>query len=89
MQTAYVCDCRWHNITAGAAFYYIGAGSVVRFFMDNEAIIAYGTRFLRNMIFPPIPQPTKQPHQYHNCCNRQHKLRNKLRISQEKYEEYF
>ena len=24
-----------------------GAGSVVRFFMDNEAIIAYGTRFLR------------------------------------------
>lgn len=34
-------------ITAGAAFYYIGAGSVVRFFMDNEAIIAYGTRFLR------------------------------------------
>lgn len=34
-------------ITVGAAFYYIGAGSVVRFFMDNEAIIAYGTRFLR------------------------------------------
>ncbi len=34
-------------ITAGAALYYIGAGSVVRFFMDNEAIIAYGTRFLR------------------------------------------
>ena len=34
-------------ITAGAAFYYIGAGSVVRFFMDNEANIAYGTRFLR------------------------------------------
>ena len=34
-------------ITAGAVFYYIGAGSVVRFFMDNEAIIAYGTRFLR------------------------------------------
>ncbi len=34
-------------ITAGAAFYYIGAGSVVRFFMDNEAIIAYGARFLR------------------------------------------
>ncbi len=34
-------------ITAGAAFYCIGAGSVVRFFMDNEAIIAYGTRFLR------------------------------------------
>ena len=34
-------------IAAGAAFYYIGAGSVVRFFMDNEAIIAYGTRFLR------------------------------------------
>lgn len=34
-------------ITAGATFYYIGAGSVVRFFMDNEAIIAYGTRFLR------------------------------------------
>lgn len=34
-------------ITAGAVFYYIGAGSVVQFFMDNEAIIAYGTRFLR------------------------------------------
>ena len=28
-------------------FYYIGAGSLTRAFMNNEAIIAYGTRFLR------------------------------------------
>ena len=35
-------------ITMAAMFYYIGAGAVVRFFMDNEAIIAYGTRFLRS-----------------------------------------
>lgn len=27
--------------------YYTGAGPLVRLFMDNEAIIAYGTRFLR------------------------------------------
>lgn len=27
--------------------YYIGAGSLTRAFMNNEAIIAYGTRFLR------------------------------------------
>ncbi len=29
--------------------YYVGAGSLVRLFMDNENIIAYGTRFLRGM----------------------------------------
>lgn len=34
-------------ITAAVLLYYIGAGAVVRTFMDNEAIIAYGTRFLR------------------------------------------
>lgn len=28
-------------------FYYIGAGSLVRAFMNNEQIIGYGTRFLR------------------------------------------
>ena len=27
--------------------YYLGAGSVIRAFMKNEAIVAYGTRFLR------------------------------------------
>lgn len=27
--------------------YYLGAGSLVRAFMDNESIIAYGTKFLR------------------------------------------
>ncbi len=30
-----------------SVFYYIGAGSLTRAFMNNEAIIAYGTRFLR------------------------------------------
>ena len=28
-------------------FYYVGAGGLTRVFMDNEAIVAYGTRFLR------------------------------------------
>ncbi len=28
-------------------FYYAGAGGLTRVFMDNEAIVAYGTRFLR------------------------------------------
>ena len=32
---------------AVSVFYYVGAGGVIRAFMDNEAIIAYGTRFLR------------------------------------------
>lgn len=27
--------------------YYIGAGNLIRLFMDNETIVAYGTRFLR------------------------------------------
>ena len=30
-----------------AVFYYVGAGTLTRAFMNNEAIIAYGTRFLR------------------------------------------
>lgn len=30
-----------------AVGYYIGAGSLVRLFMDNESIISYGTSFLR------------------------------------------
>jgi len=34
-------------ITAAALFFYVGAEGVVRFFMDNPAIIAYGIRFLR------------------------------------------
>lgn len=34
-------------IIAAAAAYYFGAGGLVRLFMDNEAIVAYGTRFLR------------------------------------------
>lgn len=34
-------------ITAASLFYYMGAGGVVRFFMDNPSIIAYGVRFLR------------------------------------------
>lgn len=32
---------------AVAAGYYAGAGTLIRLFMDNETIIAYGTRFLR------------------------------------------
>ena len=34
-------------ITAASLFFYVGAEGVVRFFMDNTAIIAYGIRFLR------------------------------------------
>lgn len=34
-------------ITAATVFFYIDAESVVHFFMDNPAIIAYGIRFLR------------------------------------------
>lgn len=34
-------------LTLVAAGYYIGAGSLIALFMKNEAIIAYGTRFLR------------------------------------------
>jgi len=34
-------------ITAAALFFYVGAAGVVRFFMDNPSIIAYGIRFLR------------------------------------------
>lgn len=34
-------------ITAAAAFFFVGADSVVRFFMDNASIIEYGVRFLR------------------------------------------
>ncbi len=34
------------TVTVG---YYLGAGTLVRLFMDNETIIAYGTRFLRGM----------------------------------------
>lgn len=30
-----------------AVLYYVGAGSLVRLFMQNEAVIAYGTRFMR------------------------------------------
>lgn len=34
-------------ITAAAVFLYAGANGVVKFFMDNPAIIAYGIRFMR------------------------------------------
>lgn len=34
-------------ITAAALFFFVGANGVVRFFMDNASIIAYGVRFLR------------------------------------------
>lgn len=34
-------------IVLAALGYYAGAGSLVRMFMKNEAIVAYGTRFLR------------------------------------------
>ena len=34
-------------ITAAALFFFVGADSVVRFFMDNVSIIGYGVRFLR------------------------------------------
>lgn len=34
-------------ITAAAAFFFIDAEGVVRFFMDNPSIIAYGIRFMR------------------------------------------
>lgn len=34
-------------ITAAALFFFVGADSVVRFFMDNASIIGYGVRFLR------------------------------------------
>ncbi len=33
-------------ITAAALFFFVGADSVVRFFMDNVSIIGYGVRFL-------------------------------------------
>lgn len=34
-------------LVAVSLFYYLGAGMLIRSFMDNESIIAYGTRFLR------------------------------------------
>ena len=34
---------------AVAAGYYLGAGGLVRMFMDNQAIVDYGTRFLRGL----------------------------------------
>lgn len=34
-------------ITTAAAFFFICAGGVVKFFMDNPSIIAYGIRFMR------------------------------------------
>lgn len=34
-------------VTAVALFYYIGAGSVIQLFMDNEAIVSYGAKFLQ------------------------------------------
>ncbi len=34
-------------ITAAALLFFVGANGVVRFFMDNVAIIGYGVRFLR------------------------------------------
>lgn len=34
-------------ILAAAVAYYLGAGRIITLFLDNEAIIAYGTRFLR------------------------------------------
>lgn len=34
-------------ITAAALFFFVGADSIVRFFMDNVSIIGYGVRFLR------------------------------------------
>lgn len=34
-------------ITVAALFFFVGADSVVRFFMDNASIIGYGVRFLR------------------------------------------
>lgn len=34
-------------LVAVTVFYYVGAGTLTRAFMNNEAIIAYGTRFLR------------------------------------------
>ena len=34
-------------ITTAAVLYFVGAGTITRMFMDNEAIVAYGTRFLR------------------------------------------
>ena len=34
-------------ITAAALFFFVGADSVVRFFMDNASIIGYGVKFLR------------------------------------------
>jgi putative MATE family efflux protein len=35
------------SITLVSVLYYFGAQNLVRLFMDNEAIIAYGTRFMR------------------------------------------
>lgn len=34
-------------ITTAAVLYFVGAGTITRMFMDNETIVAYGTRFLR------------------------------------------
>ncbi len=34
-------------VVAATALYYVGAGWLISLFMDNEAIVAYGTRFLR------------------------------------------
>ncbi len=38
-------------MVAVTAFYYIFSGNLVRMFMNNEAIIAYGTKFLRGLCF--------------------------------------
>ncbi len=35
------------SLVVVSLFYYIGAGALIGAFMKNEAIIAYGTRFLR------------------------------------------
>ena len=34
-------------VVAATALYYVGAGWLISLFMDNESIVAYGTRFLR------------------------------------------
>ena len=44
--TLKIALCFLTLITVG---YYVGAGQLVRLFMDNESIIGYGSRFLRSM----------------------------------------
>lgn len=34
-------------LTGASVIYFAGAGSIIRMFMDNEAVVAYGTQFLR------------------------------------------